>query len=86
MPNVSTMNELIDMSASVVQVIKAMVLHVDTNVSCKISRGIFISDLDLDSCVENTTICSESAACVYDPILQDNICSCREGFVGDGIQ
>lgn len=39
-----------------------------------------------DSCVENATICSESAACVYDPILQDNVCSCRDGFVGDGIQ
>ena len=42
--------------------------------------------LKIDSCLENVTICSSSAACIYDPILQDNICSCRDGFVGDGIQ
>ena len=47
---------------------------------------VHIGLVDLDSCLENATICSPSAACVYDPILQDNVCSCRDGFVGDGIQ
>ena len=50
------------------------------------SSLILIVNIILDSCLENATICSSSAACVYDPILQDNVCSCRDGFVGDGIQ
>ncbi len=45
-----------------------------------------ILNFNVDSCLENATICSSSAACIYDPILQDNVCSCRDGFVGDGIQ
>jgi nidogen (entactin) len=61
-------------------------------ITCRHERKNLISEktktifFDIDSCLENATICSSSAACVYDPILQDNVCSCRDGFVGDGIQ
>lgn len=71
----------------VVLVTKVMVLHVDMNVNFLIEETSIDIRFDyVDSCLENATICSSSAACVYDPILQDNVCSCRDGFVGDGIQ